>query len=151
LFAENALWVTCPKESKVFRVDPNTNVVVNRIEVPAQPVSLAFGETSVWVLCKTDGKVVRIDPKTNKTGATVELKTPGLPGEIAFGEGFLWASSPGFPMMRIDPGTDKVVQQFVGEGGGQLSFAGGSVWAFNLKANTLSRFDPKRIKATLAE
>jgi hypothetical protein len=53
--------------------------------------------------------------------------------------------------MRIDPATDKVVQQFVGDGGGQVYFGGGSVWTFNLKANTLSRFDPKRIKATLAE
>jgi DNA-binding beta-propeller fold protein YncE len=151
LFADNALWVTCPKDSKVFRIDPNTNVVVNRIDVPGQPISLAFGEATVWVFCKTDGKVVRIDPKTNKTGAMVELKTPGLEGEIAFGEGFVWASSPGFPMMRIDPATDKVAQQFVGDGGGELYFGGGSVWAFNLKANTLSRFDPKRIKATLAE
>ena len=151
LFAETALWVTCAKEGKVYRIDPNTNVVANRIEVPAQPVSLAFGEGSVWVLCKTDGKIVRIDPKTNKVGATVELKTPGVGGEIAFGEGFVWASAPGFPIMRIDPGTDKVVQQFVGDGGGQIYFGGGSIWAFNLKANTLSRFDPKRIKATLAE
>jgi streptogramin lyase len=151
LFAENAIWVTCPKDSKVFRVDPNTNVVVNRIEVPAQPTSLTFGEASVWVFCKTDGKIVRVDPKTNKVSATVELKTPGLDGEIAFGEGFIWASSPGFPLMRIDPASDKVVQQFVGDGGGQVYFGGGSVWAFNLKPNTLSRFDPKRIKATLAE
>jgi hypothetical protein len=52
--------------------------------------------------------------------------------------------------MRIDPATDKVVQQFVGDGGGQVYFGGGSVWTFNLKA-TPFRFDPKRIKATLAE
>lgn len=151
LVADNSLWLPCAKDNKVYRIDPITNVVTHRIEVPAQPVSLAFGEGSVWVLCKTDGKVVRIDPKTNKTGATVELKTPGLGGELAFGEGFVWASQPGFPLTRIDPASDKVAQQFYGEGGGQVYFGGGSIWAFNLKEKTLSRIDPKRVKATLAD
>ena len=149
--AEGALWVTCPTEDLMLRVDPNTNLVAERIQVAGEPVASAFGESSVWVLCKTDGKVVRIDPKTNKLTTTVELKTPGIGGEIAFGEGFLWVSSPGFPITRIDPASDKVVQQFVGEGGGSVYLSSGAVWLPNYKPNMLSRFDPKRIKATLAE
>ena len=151
LFAENALWITCPKDGKVLRVNATTNLVVNRVDTSAEPVALAAGEGSVWAFCKTEGKIARIDPKTNKAGATIELKTPGLAGELTFGEGFLWASAPGYPVMRIDPATDKVVQQFAGDGGGAIYFAAGSIWIPNLKPKTVSRFDPKRIKATLAE
>jgi len=151
MYAEDALWVTCPKEDKLLRVDPATNLVTKRIEVSAQPVSTAFGEASIWVLCKADGKISRIDPKTNKVTTTIELKTPNVGGEVAFGEGFLWVSSPGFPITRIDAATDKVAQQFAGDGGGSLYVGSGAVWIPNLKANTLTRFDPKRIKATLAE
>lgn len=151
LFAENSLWVTCPSEGKLLRVDPATNLVKERIEVSAEPISAAFGESSVWVYCKKEGKISRVDPKTNKVTKTIELKTPNLAGEIIFGEGFVWLSSPGFPITRIDPAADKVAQQFTGEGGGAIYFGANAIWVPNLKTNTLSRFDPKRIKATLAD
>ena len=150
LFAETALWVTCASEDKVLRIDPATNLVTKRVD-PPNPVSLAFGEGSVWALCKTEGKVARIDPKTNKSTTNIELKTREIGGEIAFGEGFVWVSSPGFPVTRIDPANDKVAQQFTGVGGGRIYVGSGSIWIPDLKANTVSRFDPKRIKATLAE
>lgn len=151
LFAEASLWVACPGETKVLRVDPRTNLVDKRIEAPAQPVAIAAGENSIWVLGRKDGKVARIDPKTNKVTATIELGIPTADGTLAFGEGALWASAPGFPVMRIAPATDKVVQQFHGEGGGLIAFGLGSVWVGSEKSSVVRRFDPKRIQATLAE
>jgi virginiamycin B lyase len=56
----------------------------------------------------------------------------------------------GYPLSRIDPDSNKVVQQFVGTGGDAVRekwvyvgvrFARGKVW----------RLDPKLIAATLAE
>lgn len=149
--AENSLWVTCAAEGKLLRIEPATNLVKERIEVSAEPVSVAFGESSVWVYCKKEGKVSRVDPKTNKVSATIDLKTPGLAGEIVFGDGFVWVSSPGFPIARLDPASDKVAQQFTGEGGGKIYFGSNAIWVPGLKPNTLSRFDVKRIKATLAD
>ena len=72
-------------------------------------------------------------------------------GNIAFGDGSVWVSAPGFPITRINPATAKVVQQFAGEGAGRVYSGLGSVWLANLKTNTLTRFDPKRIAATLAD
>jgi virginiamycin B lyase len=151
LFAENALWVACPKEDKVLRLNPNTNLVTKRIDVAEQPAALTFGEGTVWVLTRTEGKVVRIDPKTDKVTATIELKAPAPVGGLVFSDGFVWVSAPGFPISRIDPASDKVMQQFAGDGGGSIYAGSGSLWLPNLKPDTLSRFDPKRIKATLAE
>lgn len=151
LFAETSLWITCPGADKVLRVDPRTNLVDKRIEVPGTPSAIAFGEASIWVLAQKEGKVAQIDPKTNKVTATIELNIPNATGNIAFGDGSVWVSAPGFPITRINPTTAKVVQQFAGEGAGMVYSGLGSVWLANPKTNTLTRFDPKRIAATLAD
>ncbi len=151
LLAETSLWVACPSVDKVLRIDPKTNLVDKRIDVPGQPMALAFGEASIWALAKKDGKVAQIDPKTNKVSATIDLAVPGVGGSIAFGDGSVWVSMPGFPIARIHPATSKVVQQFAGDGGGLIYSGLGSVWLVNGEGKTVTRFDPKRIMATLAE
>ena len=151
-FGETSLWVTCPAANAILRINPATNLVEKRIDVSEQPKALAFGENSVWVLCLKDGKVERIDPKTNKITKTIALETPGAAqGGIAIGGGWVWVTLDGFPLTRIDPATEKVAQQFWGEGGGAISFGFNALWLSNLKQGTLWRIDPKRVEATLAE
>jgi virginiamycin B lyase len=148
-FGETALWLACPAENQVLRIDALSNLIEKSIDVSASPNSLVIGENSVWVLCAKDGKVERIDPKTNKVIKTIETGAPATGGAIAFGEGSVWISMPSFPLTRIDPQTDKVVQQFYGPGGGIVQAGLGSVWLAD--SGKLLRFDPRRIAATLAE
>ncbi|HWC97504.1 MAG TPA: hypothetical protein VG456_12155 [Candidatus Sulfopaludibacter sp.] len=150
-FGETALWVTCPSENRVVRINSETNLVEKRIEVSGQPTSLALGETSVWVYCQKEGKIDRIDPKTNKVTKSIDLNVPGAEGAVAVGQGSVWASLAGFPLVRIDPQTEKVVQQFWGPGGGAIYFGQTSLWLANLPEGKLWRVDPKRVAATLAE
>jgi virginiamycin B lyase len=150
-FGETALWLACPAENKVLRVNPATNVVEKSIEVSAQPLALATGEGSIWVLCRKDGKIDRIDPKTNKVSKTIDLGVPGAEGEIAFGDGFVWVTQAGFPLARIDVKSETVMQQFAGEGGGAIAVSPGAIWLSNLKAGTIWRVDPKRVIATLPD
>jgi streptogramin lyase len=150
-FGETALWLACPAEDRVLRIDPATNLVDKRIEVSAHPESLAIGEGSIWVFCKKEGKVERIDPKTNKVTKSIEVGVTGVSGKIAIGEGSLWVTMAGFPLTRINPTTEKVVQQFYGEGGGVVQTSTGAIWLSNLNEGTLWRIDPKRVSATLAE
>jgi virginiamycin B lyase len=146
-----ALWVTCTEANKVLRVDPNTNLVTNRIDVSKQPRFLTVGEGAVWVLCQGEGKVVKIDPKEKTVVATIEVGVPGEGGDISAGEGAVWVSAFGFPISKIDPKSGRVVQQFVGDGGDAIRAAGGSVWLSNLRQGVVWRLDPRRIAATLAE
>jgi len=148
-FGENALWLTCPAENKVVRVDPATNLADKSVDVGARPVALAFGEGSVWVLCEKEGKIDRIDPKTYKVTKTIELGAPATGGTMSMGEGSLWVSMAGFPLTRIDAAGEKVMQQFWGEGAGVVQAALGSVWLGS--GNKVTKFDPKRVMATLAE
>ena len=152
-FGENSLWVTCPSDPRILRINPTTNLVDKRIEVAAGARAVAFGAGSVWVLCEKEGKVERIDPKTNKVIKTIDLAVPNAGGNLAFGDGFLWATQTGFPLTRIDPETDKerVAQQFWGEGGGLISAAPGALWLSNTSKGSVFRLDPKRVVATLAE
>jgi streptogramin lyase len=150
-FGETALWLACPADNRVLRIDPLTNLVDKSIEVSAHPEAIAIGESSIWVLCGKEGKLDRIDPKTNKVSKTIELGTPAGGGSLAIGENSVWVSMPGFPLTRIDPATDKVAQQFYGEGGGIVRVGLSFVWLSNSEAGTLWKLDPKRISATLAE
>ena len=148
-FGEGAVWVTGTEANVLTRVDPATNLIVESIPVGKQPRFLAIGEGAVWTLNQGDGSVSRVDPKANKVVATIDVGVPGPGGDIAAGEGSVWVTSFGFPISRIDPATNKVVQQFTGEGGDAIRTGLGSVWLSNLKAGTVWRIDPKRIEATL--
>lgn len=151
LFEQEALWVTCPQENKLVRIDPRTNVVDKRIETAKEPIAVAFGEAHLWVLGNAEGKVSKIDPKTNKVVGTIETGVSSGGGNLAFGDGHLWVSAAGYPLTKINAQTDKAVQQFVGEGGGWVRFGLGSVWLVNPAKMTVSRFDPKRVAATLPD
>lgn len=148
---ESALWLACPAQNQVLKVNPATNLVSKRITVSASPQSLSVGEGSIWVFCSKEGKVERIDPKTEKVTKSIELGVPGVAGEIAFGDGAVWVTMAGFPLTRIDPATDKVVQQFYGQGGGAIQVASGAIWLSNIEQATIVKIDPKRLAATVAE
>lgn len=152
---EDALWVACPEDNAVLRVDANKNLVEKRIEVSKSPRALAVGEGSVWVLCDKEGKIDRIDAKTNKVVKTVETGVAAGGGNMAFADGSLWVTQAGFPLTRVDPGvepgSERVAQQFWGEGGGIVAAGPGAVWLSNVKEGTVWRLDPKRVRATLAE
>jgi virginiamycin B lyase len=152
-FGEGSLWVACPAGPRLLRVNPETNLVEHRIEVSAGARAVAFGDGSVWVLSDKDGKIERIDPKTNKVIKTLDLGTSDAGGNLAFGEGYLWVSQIGFPLTRIETkaGRERVAQQFWGEGGGVVSVSAGAIWLSNSGKGSVSRLDPKRVIATLAE
>jgi len=157
-FADSSIWAVCPGEKRVIRINPQTNLVTARIEVTPEPVSLAFGgatpaENSIWVLSRKEGKVARIDPKTNKVIATIDLGFTNADGNLAFGDGFVWVTAPGFPITKISTQLEKekVMQQFAGDGGGMIQFGLNSVWLMNTSYNNVWRIDPKRVAATFAE
>jgi virginiamycin B lyase len=149
-FGENAVWVTSTDGNSLSRVDPNTNLVTDTVPVGRAPRFVAVGEGSVWTLNQGDGTVSRVDAKTKKVVATIEAGLQGPGGEIAVGEGSIWVTLIGFPITRIDPATNKVVQQFAGAGGDAIRVGLGFVWLSMLEQGQVWRLDPKRIEATIS-
>ena len=150
-FGEGAVWVTSTEKGVLTRVNPHNHVIEESIAVGPRPRFLAVGEGSVWTINQGDGTISRVDAKSNKVVATIAAGIPGPGGEIAVGEGSVWVTSFEYPITRIDPSTNKVVQQFHGEGGDAIRVGHGSVWLSNLRAGNIWRLDPKRIAATIAE
>ncbi len=146
-----AIWVSCPKQNTILRVNPKSNRLESTIAVGQQPRFLSAGEGAVWVLTQGDGKVWRINPKTNRVEAEIEVGIPGPGGDISAGEGSVWATSFGFPLSRINPQTNQVVQQFVGDGGDAIRAGNGKIWLSNYKHGTEWRLDPKKIAAITAK
>ena len=145
LYGDGAVWVTTPAKNKLTRVDAKTNQVTDSIPVGPGPRFQTFGAGAVWTLNQGDGTISRVDAKTRKVIATIEAGIPGTGGEIAFGLGHIWATVFQVPISEIDPGTNRVVKQWVGDGGESIRAGHGSVWLSNLQAHTIWRIDPKQL------
>ena len=144
-FGYGSLWVSCTKQNSVIRVDPKSNKIVSETPVGPEPRFLTTGEGGVWTLNQGNGSVTRLSPRDGKVEASIELGIPGEGGDISAGEGSVWATTMNLPITRIDPTTNKVVQQFVGPGGDALRAQGGSVWLSNYMLGIELRFNPKAI------
>jgi streptogramin lyase len=138
----DAVWVTLPDQGMVVRVNPSSNKVVARIKVHPGPRFLATGEDAVWVLSQSDGSVARIDPSTNRVAATIRANVPGEGGCIAAGEGSVWVTMPQTPVIRIDPGDNRVAERYTGAGGDCISAGLGSVWLSNHDFGDIWRIKP---------
>jgi hypothetical protein len=91
-----------------------------------------------------DGTVSRVDAKTGKLITNIELGIPGSGGELAFGEGHVWATVFQVPITEIDPATNTVVKQWFGTGGDSIRAAHGSVWISNLREHNVWRVSPNQ-------
>ena len=143
-FADGVLWITSTQHNLLTRVDPQSNKATTSIPIGPQPRFLTTGAGSVWTLNQGDGTISRIDTKSNKLIATIEAGIPGTGGEIAFGEGSVWATVFQIPMSKIDPATNAVVQQWTGNGGDSIRVGHGSVWLTDLAHGKVWRLDPKQ-------
>jgi streptogramin lyase len=144
-FADGAVWITSTEHNLLTRVDPESNKTVTSIPIGPQPRFLTTGAGSVWILNQGDGTISRVDTKSNKLVATIEVGIPGTGGEIAFGEGSVWATVFQIPMSRIDPATNAVAQQWTGNGGDSIRVGHGSVWLTDLAHGKVWRLDPKQL------
>jgi streptogramin lyase len=141
-FADDAIWITSTEHNLLTLVDPQSNQVVTSIPIGPQPRFLTTGAGSVWTLNQGDGTISRVDTQTNKLVATIQAGIPGTGGEIAFGEGSVWATVFQIPMSRIDPATNTVVQQWTGIGGDSIRVGHGSIWLTDIAHGKVWRLDP---------
>ena len=115
------VWVDVPNLGEVVRIDAATNKV--GLVVPMDGPVASDGK-QVWISVdpETDGgvsKVVRIDPVSGKVITTVDGG-----GNLAIGLGSVWAGT-----TRIDEATGQIVGTFdIGDDGGDITVAGGSLW-----------------------
>ena len=100
----------------------------------------------------------KLDPRTGEVEATIPASGGGQEFRgVAFGAGSVWASSSSYAprsddgVLRIDPGTGRIVGRVPVDFAAGLGFGQGSVWATSSRDGTVSRIDPEtgRVTATI--
>ena len=143
-YGEGLVWVTSPEKNILTGVDPKTAKVVYSTEVGPGPRFVTTGAGSAWTLNQGDGTLSRVDAKTGKLAANIELGIPGGGGELAFGEGHVWATVFTVPITEVDPATNTVVKQWFGNGGDSIRVGHGSVFLSNLRDGNVWRISPEQ-------
>jgi virginiamycin B lyase len=138
-FSEGVIWITGGGANILTAVDASSGAVLATIPVGPKPRFIAAGGGSIWTLNQGDGTVTRVNAQHRRVTATVIVGIPGPGGDIAFGAGSIWTSVFGVPLTAIDGNTNKVLRQWVGQGGDSLRFGHDSIWLTDYKRGTLSR------------
>jgi virginiamycin B lyase len=138
-FGGGSVWVTSTGKDLLTRVDAVTNKVVSETKVGRGPRFLTVGAGSVWTLNQGDGTVSRVSMKSGRVVATIDAGLAGHGGEIAYGAGAVWATLEGFPLTRIDAGTNRVTAQWKGKGGDSVRVGLGSIWLTDYEGGVVWR------------
>ena len=142
--ADDRVWVG--SSDAITPVDPRTNAVGTRIEVPNVAGFFAFGFDSAWVSDYDASIVRRVDLGTGEVIA--EIAVGDSPEGIAFSEDSVWvANHHGGSLTRIDPATNTVVTTLEvappGVGGPQhVVEAGGILWVTVPNKHAVLTLDP---------
>ncbi len=108
--AFGSMWVPGHHDGTITRIDAQTNQVVAVIQgVGYQAQDVTAGDGSVWVPASGADYIARIDPESNRV--TSRLKV-GAVSDVEFGFGSLWAATKDMRLLRVDPGSERVVATF---------------------------------------
>jgi DNA-binding beta-propeller fold protein YncE len=137
VIGQGAVWVACPQDNLVRRIDPQTNQEVATLRV-AQPQDIALGFGAVWVSSERSGTVLRIDPRTN---SATPIRVAGKPNAIAVGADAVWVkNSDRRTIQRIDPQTDTVAAALpVASGLYGLAVDDQWLWTVDFPGDTVTR------------
>jgi YVTN family beta-propeller protein len=144
-FTPGTAWITNSNGGPaggLFRADPATGQVLDRITTGDGPVAMAPTAARLWLADQFDNKISWVDP----TGAvTKEIPVGHDPTGVAVGLGAAWvADADDNDVKRIDPRTGSVVITIgVGRHPAGVAVGAGAVWVANQYDGTISRIDPK--------
>src|ERR1039458_2559046 len=127
LFRAGIIWITGFDSYVLVAVDAAAGKVLESVPVGPKPRFLTAGDGSIWTLNQGDGTVSRVDEKSRKVIATIQAGIPGAGGDIGYGADSVWATVFEVPLTRIDATTNKVMRQWVGNGGDSLRFGHDSI------------------------
>ena len=135
-----SVWATIYEDGTVQRIDPDTGDVVATIAVGRGALWISVGEDSIWVSNQRSGTVSRIDPQSNTSVAEIDIGGPYDGGDIAAGDGVVWASTGDGPLTVIDQATNEVIQQWEFHGADAIALGGSSVWISDHDRETVYRY-----------
>ena len=142
---KDAVWVAGSKPYSLQRIDPASNKVVAKTDLPGEACSgLEEGFESIWVpICAKEPALVKIDELTNKVAATFPIGPAGREGGIAASGDSIWmVTDEKGTLSRIDPATGKARQKIsIPPGSYNPLFSGGFIWITGFESGVLTVVD----------
>ena len=139
--APGAVWITDSVNGTLLRVDPDKEVIVDRIPVGANPSGVAVGAGSVWVANSADDTVSQVNPHNDAAVATIRVGNG--PTSVAYGAGSVWVLNVvDATVTEISPLSGHRRTIPLGQNPTRLTFGLGSVWITSAEAGVLLRLDP---------
>ncbi len=138
-FSDGRIWVTRAEGAEVTSVDASTGTVLKHFPTGLHPRFLTAGGGAVWTMGQGDGSLSRIDIAGQQPVIRLKLHTPGLGGDISYGDGRVWTTMMKTPLTVVDAARSVILCQWKGAGGDALAVGYGSVWLTNLSAGTVWR------------
>jgi virginiamycin B lyase len=135
-----SVWVTSNRENVIQRIDPERGRAVATIPLGGGPRFLSIGEDAVWVANQTVGTLSRIDPEIDEVVAEIDIGPIFSGGDVAAGDGVVWAATGRGPLSVIDQATNSVIQQWDAHGADGVALDGPTTWISDHDLQTIYRF-----------
>jgi streptogramin lyase len=138
------------KPSTLLKVDPETNTVVAKLDLPSESENPFFGNGFVWVTSFGHNALLKVDPQSMKLVATIAIGPK--PRFLTVGAGSVWTVNQGDgSVSRVDMASGKLVATIecgLSGPGGEITFGAGSAWAtlFNIPLTQIDASTNKAVK-----
>jgi virginiamycin B lyase len=139
VFSDGRVWVTRADGAELTVVDAKTNKILSHVAIGQHPRFLAAGAGAIWAVDQGDGALSRIAIAGSHPVSSVPIETPGLGGDIAYGDGRIWTTLGKTPLTAVDAARSVVLCQWKGAGGDAVGVGHGAVWLTDHSAGTVLR------------
>jgi ABC-type transport system substrate-binding protein/DNA-binding beta-propeller fold protein YncE len=141
--SHGALWVVNAGDDTVWKVDPSSHTVGQKIKVDPDPRGVAATGDDLWITSFASGTVTRINLLLEQVVQTLHVGSN--PDAIAAGRAGLWVANSGDnTIQRIDPDSGSVQPPIdVGDGPDGLAVDDTSVWVANGRGASVMRIDAR--------
>lgn len=145
LVTDDAVWIAGSKPYSVVRIDPTTNGIIARVDMPGEACSgLASGFGSLWVpLCGNKPSLVRVDEHSNTISAALQIGPAGREGGIAVSRDSVWiVTDKNGTLSRIDPRSGTVRRKIsIPSGSYNPIFSDGVIWITGFNSSIVTAVD----------
>jgi DNA-binding SARP family transcriptional activator len=124
------VWVGDVPEKTLVGVDEPTLRVGTTVGIGHVPYAMQAAGKAIWIANSFDGTVTRVDTVTNLVSSP-RRPEPSSTGRLAlaYGAGSLWVASQDMRLVRLDPGTGRLLARLGHPFGPQsLAVGYGSLW-----------------------
>ena len=139
-----SIWVANGDDTTLSRISPQTESPERTYPLTMTPTGLASGSGAIWIANGLLGKVSRFDPSIQNVTETTDVTQRSSAGNVAFGEGSVWAVFGNSVLGEINPRSNALTATGIaGSSPSAIADGDGYVWVANSGDNTVFQMLPE--------